>query len=149
MKSILLFLGLMVFSGVLFAQCPQIQLNDLQYLQKTEPAYKEAKILALGFDAHNEFVRNGATFKGYNKCWQTTLNGQAIFEQKLIWNVTQNTVMFLTLNQEHYQLLREAVGDRHPEAGGQTVVVGKMFRYEFSIQKVEGLDYFALAVALR
>ncbi len=149
MRSILLFLGLLAFSGALLAQCPQIQLNDLQFLQKTEPAFKEAKIQALGFDAHNEFVRNGATFKGYNKCWQTTINGQAIFEQKLIWNVTQNTVMFLTLNEAHYQSLREAVGDRHPEAGGQTVVIGKMFRYEFSIQRLDGLDYFALAVALR
>ncbi len=131
------------------AQCPEIKLNDLQYLQTIDPGGKEAKILALGFDAHNQFVRNGATFKGYNKCWQTTSGDQPIFDQKIIWNVTQNIVMFLTLNPAHYQHLRQAVSDRHPEAGDQTVVIGKVFRYEFSIQRVEGLDYYALAVSQR
>ncbi|MBL7805671.1 MAG: hypothetical protein JNL02_18150 [Saprospiraceae bacterium] len=134
---------------VLLAQCPEIALNDLQFLQKTDPAGKESRIAALGFDARNEFVRNGATFRGYSKCWQTTVNGKAVFEQKIVWNVTQNTVMFLTLNPAHYQTLRVAVGERHPEAGDQNVVVGKMFRYEFSIQQMDGVDYYALAVSLR
>ena len=150
MKPILL-LAFLFFSTAQTAraQCPEIKLNDLQYLQSIDAGVKEAKILALGFDAHNQFVRNGATFKGYNKCWQTTTGEQPIFDQKIIWNVTQNTVMFLTLNPAHYQHLRQAVADRHPEAGDQTVVIGKVFRYEFSIQRVEGLDYYALAVSQR
>lgn len=145
--TLLLVFSLFAGAHIACAQCPEIQLNELQYLQSIDPGGKEAKILAMGFDLHNSFVRNGATFKGYNKCWQTTEGDHAIFDQKIIWNVTQNTVMFLTLNTAHYQHLREAVSGRHPEAAGQTVVIGKMFRYEFSIQRVEGLDYYALALS--
>lgn len=151
MKTIFLLLCVVAgTAGVVRAQCPEIPLNELQYLQKIEPAAKEAKIRALGFDLHNEFVRNGATFRGYNKCWQTTTTrDQAIFDQKIIWNVTLNAVMFLTLNPAHFDHLRLAVGERHPEAGAANVVIGKMFRYEFSIQRVEGIDYYALTVSSR
>lgn len=148
MKNLPLFLCL-IFAVALRAQCPEIPLNELQYLQKLDAGAKAAKIHDLGFDPQNEFVRNGATFRGYNKCWQTTVGDHAIFDQKIIWNVTQNVILFLTLNSTHYEHLRQAVSERHPEAANQTVVLGKMFRYEFSIQRLEGLDYYALAVSAR
>lgn len=147
-KNLTLFFFL-IFAAALYAQCPEMPLNELQYLQKLDAGAKAAKIHALGFDPQNEFVRNGATFRGYNKCWQTTVGDHAVFDQKIIWNVTQNVIMFLTLNPAHYQHLRHTVAERHPETAGQTVVVGKMFRYEFSIQRLEGLDYYALAISAR
>lgn len=142
MKSIFPALLFFLLPFLTKAQCPEMTLGALQILQKTDATLKEAKILEMGFDLQSEYVSKGNTYRTYSKCWQTTIGDKAFFEQKILWNTSQNNVTFLTLNKDHYQNLRNAIQERHPStAGVSDWVIGKMFQYRFAPQAMDGLQY--------
>jgi hypothetical protein len=131
----------------LAAQCPSVALENLQSLEKTTAEAKESKILSLGFDLHQSFTLKGAAVRSYRKCWSGT--NPKTFEQFLWWNQTANSISFMTANQGVYLSLRESVEGRHPsESGHRDVIVGRMFKYTFSLESVDGRDYYALTLAL-
>jgi hypothetical protein len=145
--TLFLAFGLLTTKSV--AQCDPVSLDALQVLQKTDPAAKEAKILAAGFDLRNATTANGITSKIYTKCWVTTIRQKTYFDQKIIWNITQDNVKFATLNEAHFQVLRKVLDERHPAGIGATVVVGKVFKYYFGVENMDGADYYTLTLSTR
>ncbi len=129
------------------AQCPMLALENLQSLEKATTEAKESKILSMGFDLHQSFTLKGASVRSYRKCWSGT--SPKTFEQFLWWNKTANSISFMTANQNDYLTLRSAVEGRHPsEAERRDVIIGRMFKYTFSLESVDGRDYYALTLAL-
>ena len=133
----------------LTAQCSEIELSTLQVIEKAAPVDKEAKILDLGFDLINESGTGATNTRKYYKCWHTTDKGIAIYEQVIYWRTNVNDITFLTLNERSFDTLKKAVDERHSTGGGKQTVVGKMFRYSFDKQSVNGYEYFALTVAMK
>lgn len=131
------------------AQCSEITLGTLQVIEKAAPVDKEAKILNLGFDLISESGTGAANTRKYHKCWHTTDNGQAIYEQVIYWRTNVNDITFLTLNERSFDSLKKAIDERHSTGGGKQTVVGKVFRYSFDKQSVNGYEYFAVTVALK
>jgi hypothetical protein len=132
-----------------FSQCSDIQLNMLQVMQKADAFSKDLQIQKFGFDLRKEFTRDGIVIRQYSKCWTTNDGSQPVFEQLLLWDRTNNCISFLTLNMGQNKLLRDAVAERHPSEEQRDLVVGKMFRYQFSIQAMDGHDYYVLTVSFR
>jgi hypothetical protein len=147
LTGFLLFLLAKPFSTA--AQCTEMDLNTLQNLQKADPTVKETKILEAGFDLRNGVTQQGQTSKVYSKCWITSIKQQMYFDQKIIWNQSNDTVKFATLNQTHFQNLRKELDARHPSGAGATVVVGKMFKYYLGVEKIDGVDYFTLMLSMK
>jgi hypothetical protein len=131
------------------AQCALINISALQNLQHATPDVKEAKILADGFDLRQSITSNGVTSKIYAKCWVTTIRGTTYFDQKVIWNTTQNTIKFATLNESQFQSLRKEIDERHPSGIGAVMVTGKMFVYYFGVENMDGADYWTLMLRTR
>lgn len=131
------------------AQCTAMDLNTLQNLQKADPTVKESKILEAGFDLRSAFTQQGQTSKVYSRCWITTIKQQTYFDQKIVWNQTNDTVKFATLSQEQFQNLRKELDARHPAGAGATVVVGKLFKYYLGVEKIDGVDYFTLMLSMK
>lgn len=133
----------------LAAQCTDIELSTLQVIEKAAPVDKEAKILELGFDLISESGTGATNTRKYHKCWHTTDNGKAIYEQVIYWRTNVNDITFLTLNERSFDTLKKAVDERHSTGGGKQTVVGKMFRYSFDKQSIGGYEYFAVTVAMK
>jgi hypothetical protein len=151
-KLLLVFTGWLAVAA-LSAQCPALALGDFQDLQRAVPAEKEARILARGYDLHGQFTERGATVRRYRKCWQSTVGETAVFAQALLWDQGANSLTFATLDLRHYESLKRAILERH----GQTYVaqedrsfyVGKMFRYEFGLRRMDGQEYHTVRIALK
>ena len=116
-------------------------------MQRADASEKEAKILDCGFD----LGRTSASSRRYNKCWLGNSNGKTYFQQLIVWDFTANTIQYMTLDENHYRSLRSAIEDRRSSTftGGnsQNEYIGKMFRYNFSRQSVDGADYFVVLIA--
>jgi hypothetical protein len=142
-------LFLLFFSLKTAAQCPEFTLADLQSLQRATD--KEGKIRELGFDLHSEFVLQGTEYRRYHKCWKGNAHNP-VFEQVILWNTSQDQVMLLLLENRAYQTLRRSIEDRHdsPNAvrSGDTYI-GKLFRYSFSVQKLDGIEFFCTAISFK
>jgi hypothetical protein len=131
------------------AQCTTMTINTLQVLQRSSPEERESKILAAGFDLRQAVTTSGITSKVYSKCWMTTIKGTSYFDQKIIWNLQTNNLKFATLNEGQFQALRQEIDARHPHGAGAVAVEGKMFRYYFGVEKMDGADYWTLTLSKR
>lgn len=128
------------------AQCAAFTLTMLQGVQRAEAAQKDYQIQSLGFDLHQD--KNGQ--KIYRKCWRNTEMGQVIYEQKLSWDPVKNTVVFMTLNKEHFLSLRRAIEERQHSSGATedpNVYIGRLFEYHFGIISNDGHEYFRVSIA--
>lgn len=144
MRPLVLFLPFLLASRSLFSQCPQVTLGILQSLEKSEPSEKHAKIMAHGFD----LTGTSANVHRYNRCWLTTSReGKAYYEQILLYRAATNDLTFLTSNEASFVQLQQAIEERHSNSG--TLVIGKMFQYQFVEQKIDGLLYTGLIISLR
>lgn len=133
----------------LYAQCPEIGLNDLQGVAKAGTTERDAKIQALGFDLRQVYKDKGSVIRVYAKCWNGAAEtGKPLFEQKMHWNVTADQVVFFTYKEATFQALRSAVDQKHPTVAASPVVVGRMFKYTFGAERQENVDYYSVSVAL-
>jgi hypothetical protein len=131
------------------AQCPEFTLANLQSLQRSTD--KESKIRELGFDLHSEFNTKNATMRRYNKCWKGNA-ATPVYEQVIFWNTAQDQVMLLLFDNNAYQNLRAAIEERHNSAEAvksRDYYIGKMFKYVYSLQKIDGLEYFNIAISFK
>ena len=153
MKSALILLA--VFFAVCAcapAQCPEFLLADLQNLQRASPDQKQNTILDLGFDLRSEFTNQAGAFRNYSKCWNSNLKDKPIFEQLIWWNLTENTVTFMTLKEAHFNALRKAIVERQTSGTiteNPDFYIGKMFHYRFGNRRVDGADYFYVSIRFR
>ncbi len=142
-----LFVLLLFTASFLSAQCPEFQLVTLQSLQRAEADIKEAKILECGFD----LGKTSATSRLYNKCWLGSSNGKQYYQQMIVWNFAANTIQYMTLDENHYRNLRASIEERRSSTftggNGQNEYIGKLFRYNFSRQSVDGAEYFVVLIA--
>lgn len=149
MKSTPLLFVLLLFSlSFLSAQCPEFQLVALQSVERADAAVKEAKILECGFD----LGKSSSTSRVYNKCWLGTSNGKQYYQQVIVWNFGANTIQYMTLEENHYKNLRASIEERRSSTftgGGQNEYIGKMFRYNFSRQSLDGAEYYVVLIALK
>ncbi|MEO6038820.1 MAG: hypothetical protein ABIQ93_10435 [Saprospiraceae bacterium] len=145
--SCLLFFLLCFSPALLAAQCPEFQLVSLQSFQRADAAEKETKILDCGFDLGS----TTAASRRYNKCWLGNSNGKTYFQQLIIWDFKANTIQYMTLDEAHYLHLRSAIEERHSTTytggNGQNEYIGKMFRYNFGRQSLDGAEYFIVRIA--
>jgi hypothetical protein len=141
MKKSAFLLSFLAFSALLRAQCPEITLGQLQVVQKAGD--KGGKVTDLGFD----LAAGNAQTRRYNKCWMTSANGKAYFEQIILHRLDSDNITFLTLNEAHFQRLQQSLEERHSNTG--SIVYGKMFRYELIEQKMDGLVYYGMIISLR
>lgn len=132
------------------AQCPDFSIEDLQNLLKTEPNLRDDAIRRHGFDLHQQWTeKSGATFWRYSRCWYTTVSDRAFYDHALLWNTSQDRFTFCTSNKAQYTRMLRSVEARHPGGNASGIFVGKMFRYEFGLQSLDGLEYYAVTVSLR
>jgi len=144
MKPSVFVLLLFFASRFLFSQCPEVTLGALQALEKAEPSEKHAKILAHGFD----LTATSANTQRYNRCWLTTSSeGKAYYEQIIVFRLATNDLTFLTSNETNFLHLQQSIEERHSNSG--TIVVGKMFQYQFIEQRIDGIPYSGLIISLR
>lgn len=144
MKPLVLVLLPFLTSQFLVAQCPEVTLGMLQALEKAEPYEKQARIVAYGFD----LTATSTNTQRYNRCWLTTSrDGKAFYEQILVYRIATNDLTFLTSNEAHFLQLQQAIEERHSNSG--TLVIGKMFQYQFIEQKIDGITYSGLLISLR
>lgn len=136
-------------SSSLQAQCTPLSINDLQVIQSADPSVKHGSITNAGFDLRNIVTKGGVVSQVYSRCWFSTVNGQMIFEQRIIWDQTNDTVKFLTFNEGHFQDLRRQLDEKHPAGVGQTVVVGQRFKYLFGADIMDGREYHSLLLSFR
>ncbi len=145
--SVLFFFLFVCSSAFLSAQCPEFQLAALQTLQRADVTTKEAKILDCGFDLGTSSTAS----RRYNKCWLGNANGKTYFQQLIIWDFKANTIQYLTLDEGHYLHLRSAIEERHSTTftGGNSSneYIGKMFRYNFGRQSLDGVEYYVVLIA--
>lgn len=108
---------------------------------------KESKILDCGFD----LGKTSATSRLYNKCWLGSSNGKNYYQQVVVWNFAANSIQYMTLDEGHYRNLRASIEERRSSTftGGnsQNEYIGKMFRYNFSRQSMDGAEYFVVLIA--
>ncbi len=133
----------------LSAQCSEIDLNTLQVIEKAAPADKESKILDLGFDLMRETGTGATNTRHYEKCWETTVKGKAIYQQVILWRTNANDITFLTLDEGAHQKVKNAINEKHNNNDGSQVVVGKLFRYSFNTLYINGYTYYAVTLAMR
>ncbi len=149
MKSTPLLFVLLLFAiPFLSAQCPEFQLVALQSVERADASAKEAKILECGFD----LAKSSAASRVYNKCWLGTSNGKQYYQQVIVWNFAANTIQYMTLEENHYKNLRASIEERRSSTftgGGQNEYIGKMFRYNFSRQSLDGAEYYVVLIALK
>lgn len=152
MKFILIPAVLFAVSVFGHAQCPELQLADLQNLQRTDPALKESKIQDLGFDLRSEFQNRGARTLGYSKCWNAIIRDKPVFEQLLWWNTDVNSLSFLTLNESHFLQLRRSIVERGAQGGvteNPDIYVGHLFLYRFGVRKVDDVEFFIVTIEFK
>jgi hypothetical protein len=144
MKPLVLLLSLILTPRFLFAQCPEVTLGALQAIEKAEPSEKHSKIIALGFD----LTGTSANLQRYNRCWLTTSSdGKAYYEQIIVVRHATNDLTFLTSKESNFLQLQQTIEERHSNSG--TIVVGKMFQYQFVEQQIDGIPYSGLIISLR
>lgn len=149
MKSAFALLFVLATPFHLFSQCSEIDLNTLQVIEKTAPADKESKILDLGFDLTRETGAGATNTRHYEKCWETTTKGKAIYQQVIIWHTNADDITFLTLDEGAHLKIKNAINEKHNNGDGSQIVVGKMFRYSFNTQYINGYTYYAVTLAMR
>ncbi|MCB9356898.1 MAG: hypothetical protein R2791_01575 [Saprospiraceae bacterium] len=149
MKSAFLLAFAALLPFCLSAQCSEMTLGTLQVIEKTPPHEKENKILDLGFDLTKETGSGATNTRHYEKCWETTDKGQAMYQQIILWRTNANDITFLTLHQNVHQKIKNAINEKHQNDGGSQVVLGKMFRYSFNTQYINGYTYYAVTLAMR
>ncbi len=131
------------------AQCPDFTLANLQTLQHIDVQQKEARVLEMGFEISSETPNS----RRYNKCWNHTNDKRKpIYDQVVSWNKQTNNITFYCLSEEAFLRLRQSIEERRgttTSLGQSDFYIGKRFKYEFSIQKIDGLEYFAVAISLK
>jgi hypothetical protein len=140
--GLLLFVGF--FPTLLQAQCSELSLNTLQVIQSATPDEKETKILEAGFDLRQAKTGKGNVTKVYSKCWATSGKKKDYYEQKLLWDSSNDSIKFAMLNEQQFQNLRKVLDERHPSGVGSAVVVGKKFTYYLGSESIEGVDYYTI-----
>jgi hypothetical protein len=149
MRLILTFLAFVLLAPTLQSQCTALTLNDLQAIQKADPTEKDAKIRGSGFDLRGTLTSAGQTIQVYSRCWSTTIKQTPVYEQKIHWNLNNDTVKFMTFNEPNFRALRTELDERHPSGIGAVVVVGKMFKYYFGAERSEGVEYHTLTLSFK
>ena len=152
MKFILIPAVFLAASAFGYAQCPELQLADLQTLQRTDPALKESKIQDLGFDLRSEFLNKGAKTLGYSKCWNATIRDKPVYEQLLWWNTAANSLSFLTLNESHFRQLRQSIVERGAQGSiteNPDIYVGHLFLYRFGVRKVDEVEFYGVTIEFK
>lgn len=135
-----------------YTQCPELQLADLQSLQRADAALKESKIQDLGFDLRSEFTNRGAKTMGYSKCWNATIRDKPVFEQLLWWNTEANSLSFLTLNEAHFRQLRQSIVARGAQGSvteNPDIYVGHLFLYRFGVRKVDEVEFYSVSIEFK
>ncbi|MBU6343193.1 MAG: hypothetical protein KGS48_16985 [Bacteroidetes bacterium] len=135
----------------LHAQCSSMELGEFQNLQRKDASAKEAGILSLGFDLHSDFVLKGKSMRRFNKCWAGN-PGKARYQQVLLWNTSADELLLLFSEETAYLALRQSIEGRHETANvqrGDQFYIGHTFRYQFSIQQLDGTPYYAVSIAFK
>ena len=151
MPKFLLFTVCLLQACSLFAQCPAMELGDLQMIQRAEGPDKESKILAQGFDLHSDFVLGGKKMRRFDKCWKGNA-GKARYEQVILWNSSANQLMLLLSDESQYLALRSAIEGRHNSSNaqkGDNFYIGTVFRYHYSVQQLDAEPYFTVGIAFK
>ncbi|MCC7245953.1 MAG: hypothetical protein IT269_09755 [Saprospiraceae bacterium] len=137
--TIVFFFTLSLFS--LHAQCPAFQLADLQSAQRGG----QGSIEVLGFDLTKE---NAANLR-YDRCWITRSNGKELYSQVIWLNKQTGNITFLTNDETAFLNLRRQIEERNGSTatlGQSDFYVGRVFKYEFFRQNLDGLEYFATSI---
>lgn len=140
-------LGIFVFPTP--AQCPVFDLQTLQSVIRTPVPERETKIQDLGFDFDTDIKDGMDEVRQYHKCWQTAFGGNIIYKQVLQWNFGLNSIVFLTLDEHEYTALHESIVGRADKTGGRdagNTYIGRLYRYYFGIQQVNGVDYYMVSI---
>jgi hypothetical protein len=133
----------------LAGQCPTFDLQKLQTILRTSVPEREAQIIDLGFDFDTDIKDGVDEVRQYHKCWQSSFQSKVIYEQVLQWNFGLNSIVFLTLDEQDYIALHESIVGRAENTGGfdgGNTYVGRLYRYYFGVQKVDGVDYYMVSI---
>ncbi|MCC6413448.1 MAG: hypothetical protein IT270_17440 [Saprospiraceae bacterium] len=136
-------------SHTIYAQCAVFDLQALQSILRTPVPEREAKITDLGFDYETDIKDGIDEVRQYHKCWQSASGGHIIYEQVLQWNFGLNSIVFLTLDEQDYTALHESIVGRAEKTGGTdggNTYSGRLYRYYFGIQQVNGVDYYMVSI---
>jgi len=146
MKQLAIFLVFFTVSTFVNAQCADVSLSAFQALQRADPALKASKIQDLGFDPHSDFVIKGVSWRRFHKCWL----GKSTYGQAVLWNTTTDQLMLLMYDEGQYQTLRGAIEGRHNSGEaqkGDDYYIGHQFKYRYSVQQLDGVPYFTIAIS--
>lgn len=143
-------LALLLLTLSLTAQCPDLLLSELQDIQRSDDADRENSITNVGFDLASET----AATRRFNRCWRNTdKSGKTCFDQVILSNKKTGQTSFLCTDKNAFLRLRQEIEGRK---GGSTfsldqsdVYVGRMFRYEFSLQNMDGLEYYVVKISAK
>ncbi len=151
MKFLLPLFACLLLQTAVIAQCSEFELATLQSFQRADESNKESQILGRGFDVHRQFVIAGHTYRRYDKCWVTTVGNTALYEQVVLWDATNNTITVAMMDEAKFKKLRSAIEERpsSPKPSGSDVYIGKMFRYQFIQQQIDGQDYYAVCISFK
>jgi hypothetical protein len=150
MRLAFILASLLFFGATAHAQCPDLSLSELQGIQRSDGSERETAIEATGFDLSTETSAS----RRYNRCWRSTEpDGKVLYDQALLWNKKTGHSTFLLTNKKAFLRLRQEIEGR---SGGSTytkeqseIYVGQKFRYEFFLQNMDGLEYYAVKVSLK
>jgi hypothetical protein len=127
-----------------------LDLTLLQYLQRAGLDDKQNAIIKLGFDLRSSVEKDGIAVHRYYRCWYTTRNQTAIYDQVLMWDLGTNSLVYLMRDRHEYDSLRNSIESRHGNSGGNLdFYAGKMFFYRFGSQLMDGEEYFSVSIAFR
>jgi hypothetical protein len=148
MRSVFTILLVLLCGASSQAQCPDLTLSEIQSIQRNEDTAREGVLSDAGFDLGSE--TSGT--RRYNRCWRSTdAAGKVLYDQALLWNKKTGHCTFLCTDKKAFLRLREQIEGRQ---GGSTysltqsdVYVGQKFKYEFFLQNMDGLEYFAVRIA--
>ena len=131
------------------AQCPDFDLQALQSVLRMPVPEREAKITDLGFDFDADIKDGIDDVRQYHKCWRSSSAGNIVYEQVLQWNFGLNSIVFLTLDEKDYTALHENIVGRAEKTGGTdagNTYIGRLYRYYFGVQQVNGIDYYMVSI---
>jgi hypothetical protein len=149
LRTAFLFPLTLVFFTRLAGQCPTFDLQMLQSVLRTPVPEREVQIFDLGFDFDTDIKDGVDEVRQYRKCWQGGGNGVTVFEQLLQWNFGLNSIVYLTLDEQDYKTLHESIVGRADKTGGHdggNTYVGRLYRYYFGVQPVNGIDYYMVSI---
>lgn len=145
MRSALFLLFAFAAAFQALAQCPSIQLSDLQTLRRANDQDRDSRLRGGGFDLR---YRKGAVLH-YQKCWNRNRYGKDIYDQVVWWDTGSGNITFLTPNEEEFLALRRSIENRHGQTGSlgsSDDFIGQQFKYHFGSQWLDGVMHWSVSI---